>query len=144
MARGGGCLSQGLLLKRGDDVYVLCSRVTMGPSGEENVGWPGKRVSDQIGHLLSRCQSSRLGNTEQHVTDGIMTCNLVPVATTDGHRRGHRWSGIRGKSRQSYEVACPASTAGSSGTPGRGGGDPGKLMVCRLANHQHGEVQRRG
>ena len=40
-------------------------------------------------------------------------------------------------------MACPASTAGSSGTPGRGGGDPGQQMVRRLVNHQHGAVQRR-
>ena len=62
-------------------MHVQCSRVTTGPGGEVNVGWPG---SDRIGHLLSRCQSSRLGSTEQHVTDGIrsMTCNPVPVATT--------------------------------------------------------------
>ena len=67
-------------------MHVQCSRETTGPGGEANVGWQGKRVSDQIGQLLilSRCQSSRLGSTEQHVTDGIrsMTCNPVPVATT--------------------------------------------------------------
>ena len=68
-----------------------------------------------------------------------MTCNPVPVATTanlmvtEGVSDGVAFG-------QSCGVACPASTAGSSGTPGRGGGDPGQQMVRHLANHQHGAV----
>ena len=82
MARGRGSLSQGLLLEGGDDVDVQSSRTTSTPGGEVDVSRAGEGAGDQVSHLLRWSKGSRLGSTVEHVTDGIVTCNPVPLPPT--------------------------------------------------------------
>ena len=80
VARGGGGLSQGLLLKWRDHVHVQGSRSTTAPGGQEDVSWSGEGVGDQVRHLPRRGQGSRLGSAKEYISDGIVSCNPVCVA----------------------------------------------------------------
>ena len=80
VARGGGSLSQGLLLKWRDHVHVQSSRSTTAPGGQEDVSWSGEGVGDQVRHLPRRGQGSRLGSTKEYISNGIVSCNPVCIA----------------------------------------------------------------
>ena len=53
----------------------------MAPVGKEDISRPTSRLRQQICCLLRRSQSSRLGSMVNHVPDGIVLTDAVPVST---------------------------------------------------------------
>ena len=54
----------------------------MTPVREEYIGGPRRGVGHKAKGILRRCQSHRLGSTEDHIPNGVVTRDLITVATT--------------------------------------------------------------
>ena len=61
---------------------VESSRTTTMPSGKKDVHWSRLRVSHHTRSFTSGSECCRLGNTEQGITDSIMTPYPIRIAPT--------------------------------------------------------------
>ena len=54
----------------------------MTPDGEKNISRSGERVCNEVGRLLGGSQGSRLGSTEDDITNGIVLGDPIPISPT--------------------------------------------------------------
>ena len=78
-----GCsLLQDALLEWRNDMHIKSRWTFSTPSGENYIS----RLRGGLGHkaegLLRRCQSYRLGSTEDHTPNGVVTRDPIAIATT--------------------------------------------------------------
>ena len=65
-----------------NDMYIKSRRSSSTPAREEYIGGRRRGVGQKAeGLLIRRCQSRRLGSTEDHIPNDVVTSDPIAVAT---------------------------------------------------------------
>ena len=116
MARCGCSLLQGALLEWRNDMHIKSRWSSLTPVREEYISGPRRGVEHKAKNLLQRCQSRRLGSTEDHIPNGVVTRDSIAVASTSdlmvsiGIMQCH---GILDRNSHHYEEEPLANSASS-------------------------------